>query len=185
MKNNRMSWIGAWLIVLGAGCGAANLAPPKNHRAEATACVVTSPGAPMACTMDSDCAGPGLPVGGRCVTKNGASACNWDQCLTDADCKATEVCSCAGTSFGWARSAIGNLCLAANCHADADCGTPGYCSPSAGACGNFYGAQGWYCHTPKDDCHDDSDCVSAGRAGSCAYDSASGRWGCNYQFCAG
>jgi hypothetical protein len=47
---------------------------------------------------------------------------------------------------------------------DSDCAS-GYCSPSVGSLGTFYGIQGYYCHTPKDTCSNDSDC---GGGGYCA-----------------
>jgi hypothetical protein len=72
-----------------------------------------------------------------------------------------------------------NQCVPAACITDADCGPGGYCSPSiAPLCGN--GTDGYFCHTPDDQCDDDSDC--AGYA-SCTWTEAS--WTCEAAHCAG
>jgi hypothetical protein len=78
-------------------------------------------------------------------------------------------------------STSNNFCLAGNCRVDADCGAGGYCSPTFGSCGSFFGVVGYYCHTPKDKCVDDSDCPP----GDCRYDPIGGSWACGTSFCAG
>lgn len=106
-----------------------------------------------------------------------------DQCLQDSDCGATGVCSCKGSTFAWAHQSTHNTCVPSNCRTDAACGAGGLCSPTVSFdCGSFYGVQGYYCHTSKDACHNDSDC-DAGDA--CAYSNALGYWACSHGHCAG
>jgi hypothetical protein len=143
----------------------------------------------MACKTDADCT-TGMPaISGKCVTTAGGMTCNFDACLQDSDCSpSTSVCSCEGQTFGWAHTSFGNTCIPANCHADGDCGTGLYCSPTVDAsCGGFYGVVGFYCHTCQDTCSNDSDCPAVGNtpAGYCAFDPSVGHWACGYGFCAG
>jgi hypothetical protein len=95
-------------------------------------------------------------------------------------------CSCrpatqAGQGIVAPMSTSNNYCLMGNCRVDADCGAGGYCSPTFGSCGSFFGVVGYYCHTPKDKCVDDSDC----KAADCRYDPVGGSWACGTSFCAG
>jgi hypothetical protein len=73
----------------------------------------------------------------------------------------------------------GSKCVSGNCHIDANCGPGGYCSPSYGTqgCG---GLAGYYCHTPTDQCIDDTDCTDGGYS-VCAYSSATNRWECQLE----
>jgi len=43
------------------------------------------------------------------------------------------------------------------------------------------GIGGYYCHTPKDTCVNDSDCADAGYYDVCAYDTSLGHWRCTEQ----
>jgi hypothetical protein len=86
--------------------------------------------------------------------------------VTHGDCPDGNVCVCSGV-YG------GNTCVARNCRVDADCGDGGYCSPQDAFCYN--GAIGYFCHTPKDTCIDDTDCALGAR---CVHDAATGAWGC-------
>jgi hypothetical protein len=106
-----------------------------------------------------------------------------DECLTDSDCGATGVCSCAGSTFEYAHQTR-NICVAANCRVDSDCGAF-TCSPSDGDSGPFYGAQGYYCHTADDSCGRDSDCVRGTQQGYCMYSQDVAHWVCGYNFAAG
>jgi hypothetical protein len=75
-----------------------------------------------------------------------------------------------------------------NCRVDADCGPGGYCSPTVDSgCGSFYGVQGYYCHTPADECVNDRDCPGYGtpEAPYCAYSTTVGHWVCGTGHCAG
>lgn len=149
------------------------------------------------CTSDSDCE---AGVNGRCgLGPSGPPyyACGYDECLQNSDCDAEAPCLCrpSGTSI------YANICLSGgNCAADSDCGPGGYCSPSAlgcvclstalcgdsGAC--YAGGQqfpcacgdacghGYFCHTPRDVCVNDSDCP----AGGCNYDPGNQRWECAF-----
>jgi hypothetical protein len=97
------------------------------------------------------------------------------------------VCSCQGQSG--ADGKLASVCIPANCHTDADCGSKGYCSPSVSfMCGANFGTQGWYCHTCADTCVEDADCPadpSKGPGHYCAYDPTQGHWACGYAFCVG
>jgi hypothetical protein len=86
------------------------------------------------------------------------------------------------------NNAGANVCLPGNCQVDANCdGGAGYCSPTYGTdCGPYSGYQGYYCHTPADECVDDADCVSPTMgAGYCAYQPTVGHWVCGYSRCSG
>jgi hypothetical protein len=143
----------------------------------------------MACTTDADCTktdGFGGELMGKCTTTSAGQTCDFDQCTTDASCTdPSDVCSCEGQTSG--EGNFGSLCIPANCHTDADCGSSGFCSPSGmTGCGNgFGGTTGWYCHTCADTCVDDSDCASMGMQGACTLDPTVGHWACSYGNCTG
>jgi hypothetical protein len=144
-----------------------------------------------ACSTDADCVAPPPGPTGKCVASSSGSVCDWNQCTVDTDCPETDgnaVCICQGQSFGWGHQSYGSSCVASNCRTDADCGAGGFCSPTvSSSCGPFYGTVGFYCHTCKDTCIDDSDCPADmfGQAGYCAYDPSVGHWACGNTFCAG
>jgi hypothetical protein len=169
---------------------------PALHRAEAIVCAVAvtdsgavmsdggsrdptgADGAPITCTMDSDCPACANGHTDRCL----ALSCKCDECSRDEDCGATGVCSCSGQSFGFARSNRGSVCVPADCRSDADCGAGGFCSPTVSFdCGVFYGVAGFYCHTADDKCRNDSDCAT----GDCRYSPQAGIWVCATGACAG
>ena len=90
----------------------------------------------------------------------------------------------------WLRAGIADVCLAGNCTVDSDCGSGGYCSPSYGtSCGAYGGVVGYFCHTAKDQCTNDDQCVDSGsgysETGYCGYQPTTGQWTCFYSFCAG
>lgn len=155
------------------------LLEPRKHRATAEACsrvdgpatathAKHAPGTP--CLTATDCGFLSRCVGGHCRT---------DQCYTDSDCKSElSVCACDPMDHG-------HRCLPSDCQVDADCGPGGFCSPSFGLhCGSYHGVLSYHCHTPKDDCLDDSDCKKSGY-GYCAFESKSGHWICGKQECDG
>jgi hypothetical protein len=82
-------------------------------------------------------------------------------------------------------NSVSNVCKQGNCRTDADCGAGGYCSPSLGACGNYGGVIGYYCHTKRDACVDDADCTKSGGTGDCRFDQVTGAWACATSQCAG
>ncbi len=96
--------------------------------------------------------------------------------MRDTDCPTGETCACHGSPYTFGE---GNTCLASNCRVDSDCGSGGYCSPAynTGSCGSLLG---YFCHTPKDQCVDDSDCGIDGGGGLqvCTYASSVGIWQC-------
>jgi len=98
--------------------------------------------------------------------------------VQDTDCPAGNTCACHGSAY---TGGAGNTCVPGNCRVDADCGTDGYCSPAYNthSCG---GVAGYYCHTPKDTCLDDSDCTSSQSGPQvCTYSTAAGHWACAAQ----
>ena len=158
---------------------------PAYHRPTAPSCPAHG-GSGVACTTDAQCQmlQPGQDGQSFCFD----GTCGPDECLSDGDCPGGQVCSCAGSTFGYAHQSPGNVCVPANCRTDADCGAGGYCSPSVTFdCGPFYGVQGYDCHRPGDACTNDSDCGGDGGLGQpyCAYDGQTGRWACGDSFCAG
>jgi len=156
-------------------CSAAEYGNVTNHRPTPVTCpATTSPDNgdggvnSSACQTSADCLNMG-----HCTA---AHECSYDACTQDQDCGATAVCSCQGQTFGWAHQSNGNTCVPSNCRQDSDCGAGGRCSPTLGyGSGPFYGIEGYFCHTPNDHCHNDSDCSNA----YCEFDEISGYWSCN------
>ncbi|HEY6559272.1 MAG TPA: hypothetical protein VI072_18435 [Polyangiaceae bacterium] len=163
---------------------------PEKHRAAATACdnvratpdpmVPDAGGPPITCRSHAECT---AGINGRC-SGNGHDGwhCTYDQCFSDSECDSTgasSVCECEG---GFRSD--NNVCLReGNCRTDADCGSGGYCSPSLGSCGNYTRTVGYYCHTPQDECVNDSEC--GGGAWYCAYSPMVGHWKCSNSHCVG
>ena len=120
-----------------------------------------SPGPPPGgCTSDNSCT---AGTNGRCINHGGGPAadcfCTYDTCVHDTDCASGLTCACHGSPY---TDSADNTCMPGNCRIDADCGAGGYCSPSSlpAACGDSLA--GYYCHTAKDLCTDDSDCQATG-----------------------
>jgi hypothetical protein len=157
---------------------------PRYHRATAEVCPTTRPpsmctfpggGPPVMCRTDVDCM---MGTNGRCLNSMGGPAgcfCSYDQCGRDTDCMGMQLCACRGSQG--IDPVAANLCVAAGCRVDTDCGAGGYCSPSrAGGCG---GVTGFYCHTASDQCVDDTDCGPGGVTSIlCGYQSMNHRWEC-------
>src|ERR1017187_5271436 len=155
---------------------------PVNHRASDIQCAQpaaagTCPGnmCPTSlCSSDGGCADGG--GSGDCFT----SAFSSSACSSDSDCPRGQTCACHGSPYMFGS---GNGCVPGNCQVDGDCGTGGYCSPTPGLPCNMNGRDlycqglGYYCHTPKDECVDDSDCQGVGSPG-CLYDQSAGYWKC-------
>jgi hypothetical protein len=176
-----------------ASCGSGSTLAgrvPDNHRPNNAQCMQTAPAgtcscndncsnpAEWACTSDSACADGG--VNGRCVSFLGPAGCGctYDRCAGDTDCPSGQTCACHGSTYTFGG---GNMCVPGNCRVDADCGNGGYCSPSpAMPCGmdgkSYCQSLGYFCHTPKDRCINDSDCT--GVAPGCVYSLSDGDWEC-------
>lgn len=152
--------------------------PPSSDRPVAGACSACRPIGPEPgellgeCGLHRDCT---AGANGRCVFGFLGYYCSYDECFTDADCAANEVCSCDGDGPGGA-----NVCVPSECHTNSDC-TSGACSPSYG-CLEGGGPVGWYCRTAADLCDVDAECT-AGIGGRCAYEAARGLWACDYGIC--
>lgn len=168
-----------------AGTTDSGVREPERHRPTADTCDSIrmapdpeipdpNPGPPyITCTEHADCT---EGANGRCITRGrDGYQCTYDLCFTDDDCDF--VCRC-GSGYS------ANVCLRnGNCNVNADCGAGGFCSPTYGSCGDYSGTVAYYCHTPQDECVDDSDC--GGYPNYCAYDTVGGRWTCQDSHCAG
>lgn len=127
-----------------------------------------------ACATHADCADG---ANGRCIENRGGRYCSYDACFVDADCADDQACHCGAD---W----DGNRCVPSDCRTDADC-PAGACSPTLGSCGDYSGVEGYYCHTPEDDCVNDADCGPLGGQFYCAYNPAAARWQCSDSQCVG
>lgn len=160
---------------------------PVNHRPDDSQCLTQAPpgdctfggssGGPN-CSSDAQCVDAG--VNGRCVTNNGGAAfcyCTSDSCADDGACPTGQTCACHGSPY---TGGVGNHCVPGNCRVDADCGVGGWCSPTytTSGCGSV---GGYYCHTPQDQCVNDSDCADAGSFYVCAFETNIGYWSCVMQ----
>jgi hypothetical protein len=167
---------------------------PTNHRPSNAECIAPAPA--------GDCSGPGPTAGGcttdnactsgtdgRCITPGGGIAsdcvCTYDACTADTDCTTGKTCACHGSPY---TDGAGSTCVVGNCRVDSDCGVSGYCSPSSttSVCGN--NLAGYYCHTAKDECVNDTDCPSSTTTPGvpmCIYSTTDTRWECvEVTFCA-
>jgi hypothetical protein len=155
---------------------------PMNHRADDSQCLTPrgpgtcapTTGSGLMCTADSQCADGGAD--GRCTASGGGPAgcsCTYDACQTDSDCGAGQLCVCHGSAYSYG----GNACMPGSCRVDSDCGAAGYCSPAHGTTNCGY-VSGYYCHTPRDLCVNDSDCSSTSGADVCTWSATDNRWEC-------
>jgi hypothetical protein len=172
------------------GSGGRITTVPTQHRPIATACgprpapppagtggAANGPQPPLPpCTVDADCTqGPN----GKCVTGRIGPHCTYDACFADADCGKGAVCLC-GTPDG-----ASNVCLGQGCQIDADCPNS-WCSPTFSSCGLFSGVVSYACHTPQDECVNDTDCgTPTGSGGYCMFDPMVSHWICSTSQCAG
>jgi hypothetical protein len=155
---------------------------PLNHRPDDSQCLAPAPagdctgqpGPGAQCSQDSQCT---TGSNGRCINQNSGGPligcrCTYDECTSDTSCALGDVCACHGSAYS---DGAGNVCVPGNCRVDSDCGAHGYCSPTA-AMGCGEATAGYYCHTPTDQCIDDSDC--GGSLSTCAWSSSDSRWEC-------
>jgi len=146
---------------------------PENHRPEAESCGEGEPPVDppeTSCTTAADCTASPDAI---C---NEYGACLYPECYEDEHCDGT-VCQCAidGQPSRCAR--------AGDCRVDADCGSDGYCSPAENNRGCGYDLHGYFCHTPYDECIDDSDCLED-YGWFCTYFEAAERWAGSHASCA-
>ena len=154
-----------------ADCTAApdGVCPPNGD--DSTACYPTGrcdpPGrrfcgyASQACTSDAECTGA---PGGHCSKLILFTQCQYQICMTDADCEAGTRCLCDDVS---------NACIPADCQADSDCGAGHQCLLLSNCFGSAY-----HCSTDLDSCHRDTDC---GTGQLCRFTDA--RWQCQPALC--
>jgi hypothetical protein len=121
-----------------------------------------------------------MGTNGRCVESGGGvlyCSCSYDTCADDSACPTGQTCACHGSTYNDG----GNTCVPGDCRIDSDCGAGGYCSPSFSTmgCGSL---GGYYCHTPLDQCVNDSDCQSGF---ICNYSTQNAHWVCTQQLLCG
>jgi hypothetical protein len=138
--------------------------PPRDLSDDLCAFPTRNPDAPDACLSNADCVENGRS--GYCTNTPGMTACqcSYDFCTSDSECQGG-ACLC-GSVF------VGNVCAGGGCGVDADCGVGGYCSPNTPACG---GLGDFQCHTPRDQCVDDTDCSPPF---FCGFDATLKAWRC-------
>lgn len=168
---------------------------PINHRTAEPQCSVERAAGPLLgslpfrgeCGQDSDCT---AGTNGRCLMSfPGGPYCSYDDCFSDTDCSNKLACVCRDS----ASSFDANTCMpSGGCLVDTDCGPNGFCSPSlvakldcmcpsnvGGTYDNDRCGHGYFCHTQKDSCVNDSDCNGT----TCAYDMVDNRWSCYWPGC--
>jgi hypothetical protein len=163
---------------------------PLNHRVSGETCPSArgagsinascdyDSGPPPECLHDSDCT---AGTNGRCeipsfVPVACATGCSYDECASDSDCPSGVPCDCRAS----ASDPTANVCVTdSTCRVDGDCGSGGYCSPSAGF-GSFHCQTAYFCHNAKDTCVDDTDC---GASQKCQFDTTAGHWACGGPTC--
>jgi hypothetical protein len=170
-----------------AGGGDAFATAPLYHRVADACCPGDRPpgdtfmtGNAGTCMTDFDCT---AGVNGRCTAVQ-TFDCTYDTCFEDSDCPPRTPCTCRPAAL----SKRPNGCATgSNCAMDSDCGSGGYCSPSPSPKFNCYNyAPLYYCHTPQDECTNDSDCaVDSGQLGPnlCQFDTQSQHWKCGAMIC--
>lgn len=161
------------------------LPEPDRHRASAGPCDPERDDTPFDpdmgpggdCESHDDCTDG---ENGRCTNLGRWTTCTYDGCFADSECGDT-ACICDGGSGGE------NVCMSGDCQVDADCGEGGWCSPSFGDCGHYSGVVAYYCHTPQDECVNDSECGDTDDSwgGYCAFNPALGYWACSDSECVG
>jgi hypothetical protein len=105
-------------------------------------------------------------------------ACTYDTCSGDSACPTGQTCACHGSTYNGG----GNACVPGDCRVDSDCeGGAGYCSPAFATMG-CGGLAGYYCHTPKDQCVNDTDCANGN---VCTYSTSEARWTCQQELLCG
>ena len=176
--------------------GSAPSRVPTDHRPTATTCTGDRPPGISAadsahfsgdCRSDADCT---AGKNGRCELEALSKlVCTYDECAADSDCSAG-VCTCRNDAhFG------ANTCFHGDCTTDADCGSS-YCSPSGTTIQSNCmttatgpvpaSAFGYFCHSPADECVDDSDCgPDAHFSDVCAFQSETRKWVCLKLRCSG
>lgn len=158
---------------------------PLVHRSQAVPCTAVRPpstpsGLPGACMNDADCT---MGMNGRCVVVGFTmTKCSYDECAMDGDCGAASVCECRQSTNDGA-----NTCQRGNCKMDADCPS-GFCSPSALSLtfncrmNVSTGSFGYFCHSSKDECGNDSDC-GATPTSRCIFNPDQARFTCTTIVC--
>ena len=133
------------------------------------------------CAVDSDCTGH-VPCACRSSSSDTtANKCAiGSNCLIDADCGPGG--SCSPSLLG---SSIDCVCVHQSfCQPDGggcfETGPDGVTKAVPCSCDGTCG-HGYFCHTPKDSCLDDSDCAPG--TGTCNFDLTSKLWMCTGQIC--
>jgi hypothetical protein len=124
----------------------------------------------VSCDGDADCpAGTSCGLYGSCYEPA--------KCEDDSQCGPHGACACAsmfaaGSAYGTAIAF--NQCLPAECRSDSDCdGFSCGLSDTPEPCDLV--RAGFFCHSSRDECMQNSDC---GMAEGCLYEASSRRWTC-------
>jgi hypothetical protein len=135
------------------------------------------------CASDADCQAGSE---GRCGYAGAAvgDVCSYDECYASNDCASGSTCAC-----GDLATISANVCVPSNCRFDTDCAS-GYCSPTlSDSCSPTVSYSGAYCHTPNDDCSNDSDCgerqrgMFVGEGPACIFSMSAKKWVCTNIAC--
>jgi hypothetical protein len=162
------------LAALAVGCKTSPTTP-ESHRASDVPCPLGAPVSTAPCDASAQC--PAL-ANVACLAYDDAGIaryCNADACHTDVDCADAGVCLCGSPATSTAI-ATPNACLSGgNCRVDSDCTQSHYCSPSSVGCGMTFS---YFCHTPSDDCANDTDCRSEQFCQYAPGSGGTGKWTC-------
>jgi len=124
------------------------------------------------CASDSDC-----PDNQPCVCRPSSTDSAANSCVTGGNCRVDTDCGPGGSC---SPSQVNSFCFCpstALCTPDdvcTACTSDGSCTSVPCACGDSCG-HAFFCHTPQDDCGNDSDCAGSN---TCNYDVLINRWTC-------
>ena len=165
-------WVAAAGALLFAAACKSSASVPVDHRAADVPCPLSPPLSATPCDAAADCPAVAHVA---CIPYDDAgtpSFCNADVCNVDSACADGGVCLCGSDSTA-TTAVTPNVCLSAgNCRLDSDCPKVPYCSPSSVGCGTAFS---YYCHTPNDECGNDTDCRDDQ---FCQYAPGAGKWTC-------
>jgi hypothetical protein len=137
------------------------------------------------CTYD-ECARNDDCPSGACLCRESSESSAANECFDAGDCRLDSDCGPGGfcspslIGFGFCSCPTYDLCTDAGpetgCSVSIDGGPP---MSVPCLCGNTCALPGFYCHTPCDECTNDSDCDH----GFCLFDAREHRWACLIAAC--
>lgn len=164
----------------------------------------------ITCTQDSDCDSGAngrclQELGGAC-----GYGCSYDECAGDGDCAGSVPCACRASGADTAANTcatdsncrvdadcgVGGFCSPSLVGSVCQCTSESFCRPDAGGSCSEIGpdgvakavpcscdgncGHGYFCHTAKDTCVNDSDCATGT---TCNFDLTSKAWMCTGVLC--